>query len=167
MPFELERRWLPRDESWRKLVSTKNYLDITQGYIARENNNAVRIRISTNKSKSESTLCVKGAMTEKGAPEFEYPVKPKDGKALLKLCGNKFLIKRRWFVMVDSLKYEIDEFRGSLEPLVIIELEIKHRNTIVITPTWVGEEVTGQFNYNNAHLVEFGLPNKTNYGEAP
>lgn len=156
MPFELERRWLPRNDSWRKL--TTGYVDITQGYIAREDGNAVRIRISTNDQISESVLCVKGPLTEKGAPEFEVPVKLSYGKGLLKLCGKRFLIKRRWFVVVDNLQYEIDEFRGGLAPLVIIELELKHRHIIFVPPPWVGEEITGKPYFNNAHLVELGIP---------
>lgn len=160
MPFELERRWLPKDESWRKYTTPTGFIDITQGYIAREDGNAVRIRISTTKKKTEAILCVKGKLTEKGAPEYEVLVKPSFGRGLLQLCGKRFLIKRRRFIVSDGLKYEVDEFRGELAPLVIIELELKHRDTIVIPPKWVGKEVTGKPHFNNAHLVEHGIPKK-------
>ena len=168
MPLEIERRWLPNGEAWRKLVTTENYLDITQGYIARETGNAVRIRLCNNAQIYKATLCIKGVATREGVPEYEYQIKDREeALALLRLCGKRVLQKRRWFVMVDGLKFEVDEFRDWLYPLVLIELELQHKDSIVIPPLWVGEEVTGLMQYNNAHLVEFGPPSNIKYVEAP
>jgi len=156
MSFEIERRWLPANEGWRQF--TTSFIDITQGYIASEEGNVARIRRSATAAETETVLCIKGSATAEGTPEFEFPIEESVGEALLQLCGQRFLKKRRWYVVQEDFVFEVDEFQGTLSPLVIIELELENFDVEVTLPPWVGEEVTGRAEYNNVALVKFGIP---------
>jgi len=48
--------------------------------------------------------------------------------------------------------FEVDEFYGSNEGLVIAEVELRQENEPFERPEWLGEEVTGDVRYYNSYL---------------
>ena len=50
--------------------------------------------------------------------------------------------------------FEVDEFYGENEGLVMAEVELKDENENFIKPAWLGEEVTGDVKYYNSMLMK-------------
>ena len=49
--------------------------------------------------------------------------------------------------------WEIDEFHGVNEGLVVAEVELEDADQVIRTPEWIGDEVTGDPRYYNANLI--------------
>lgn len=156
MGIEIERRFLPHFSDWKELATRSIF--IKQGYIAREENNVVRIRIEDDGSDKKATLCVKGPPKNGRTPEFEYRVPITHGQALMNLCGKRVLTKRRYYIQHEQYLFEVDKFLGPLESLVVIEVELPTPKHKIMLPHWVGKEVTTDRRYTNASLVEHGIP---------
>ncbi len=91
MGLEIERKYLPRTA--HKLFLPRECQLITQGYLAREAGNAVRIRITEADGLKSAVLCIKGKSTDLATPEFEYAVPLVDAAELLRLCGTRVLTR--------------------------------------------------------------------------
>lgn len=120
----------------------RNGVEIEQGYLCL--NPEIRVRIKGEKSfltiKSEGTLVRK---------EFEYSIPSDDAKALLDMCDAK-VEKRRYSVG----RFEIDVFKGKLEGLVLLEVEVSKEDDAVTLPEgFVGVEVTADERFLNRHLA--------------
>jgi Uncharacterized protein conserved in bacteria len=50
--------------------------------------------------------------------------------------------------------WEVDEFHGPNEGLVVAEIELEDEKDAVPLPEWIGEEVTADPKYLNANLVK-------------
>jgi adenylate cyclase len=81
-----------------------------------------------------------------------------------------FLVLRRSSYGVEKTRYQIDYagqkielniFRGSLEGLVLAEVEFasRERSEEFKPPDWLGEEVTEDPRYKNQSLAQKGAPN--------
>jgi adenylate cyclase len=156
MAFEIERKYLP--SGTHRIPLPRECHLITQGYLAREGGNAVRIRTTDADGLKTAVLCVKGSGTNHGTPEFEYHVPLVDAEELLHLCGKRVLTKRRYHVETLDHLFEVDEFLGSLKGLWVIELELATPKQKQFLPHWVGKEITKDPRYFNARLVESGIP---------
>ena len=53
----------------------------------------------------------------------------------------------------DGLIWEVDEFLGDNQGLVVAEVELDREDRPFTKPAWVGEEVTHDPRYYNASLV--------------
>jgi len=155
MGTEIERKFLPYLNDWRQLIQSSSL--IKQGYIAREGGNIVRIRLEEGLDFKKATVCIKGTPLHGATPEFEYEASLGDGETLFQLCENRILTKRRYLVPHEHHLFEIDEFLGTLLPLVIIEVELTENQEIIL-PNWVGTEVSNDRRYTNASLVDCGIP---------
>lgn len=157
MGIEIERKFLPRNDDWRKLVNRT--IDIQQGYLAEDNGTILRIRI-VNVSGSESAqLCIKGKSINGSTPEYEYPINANEARELLeKLAKQPPLTKRRHIVSTHHHQFEIDEFGGHLAGLTLIEVELDFPEQSVTRPPWIGVEVTKFPEYYNAVLIKNGIP---------
>ena len=148
MALEIEKKFLLKNDSWRKDVTSS--CRITQGYIA-ASGVTVRVRISDN-----------GAfLTLKGRPdanfsrtEFEYPVPESDAKAMLaEFCGTRIVDKIRHFVPAgNGLIWEIDEYLALNTGLFTAEIELPSPDTAFDIPDWLGDDVTGDPTYTNGAL---------------
>ena len=125
---------------------------ICQGYISREKTGTVRVRITDDKA----YLTIKGkpAAGHFARYEWEKEIDMADAKELMKLCQGAIIDKTRWIIPAQEkgLKWEVDEFHGTKEGLVIAEIEIENEEQIVALPEFVGEEVTNDPKYNNANM---------------
>ena len=149
MASEIERKFLDTNDAWRKLVKNKKTLH--QGFLTRGADAAVvRVRIEDDK---RGWLTVKSAGSGLARDEYEYDIPIKDARMLLKLCGKHVIAKTRHLLPVDELTWEIDEFEGRHEGLIIAEVELPSSDHKLRLPPWVGREVTGKRKFSNVALA--------------
>ena len=149
MPLEIERKFLV-DGGFREL-SFKSYR-IVQGYLSTESGRTVRVRLRDDRG----FLTIKGAAKDGGFSRFEWEkeIPASEAGDLLKLCAGRVIDKTRYLVKgPDGHVFEVDEFHGANEGLVVAEVELKSEDEDFIRPDWLGEEVTGDRRYYNSMLL--------------
>ena len=149
MAIEIERKFLVTSTAYKK--AAYNFYDMVQGYIAHEKGNSVRVRITN----TEAVMTIKGPSDSKGMSRYEWnhQIPVEDAKELLKLSQGGVIEKRRYLVHSGPHVFEIDEFYGDNEGLVIAEVELQSENKTFEKPSFVGKEVTGDRRYYNAYLT--------------
>ena len=127
---------------------------IVQGYICSERGRTVRIRIRDEKA----YLTIKGPSDKKGMSryEFEREIPMDDAKEMLKLCVGGVVDKRRYLVpSPDGIHtFEVDEFYGDNEGLVMAEVELHREDEPYATLPFIGKEVTGDVRFYNTNLMK-------------
>ena len=99
-------------------------------------------------------MTIKGKNEGISRLEFEYDIPIADAKALINLCEKPLIDKIRNLVKVGSHTWEIDEFAGANEGLVLAEVEIESEDSHVDLPSWIGEEVSHDSRYYNSNLFK-------------
>lgn len=150
MAIEIERKFLVTGTSWQGAEPTY----YSQGYLNRDKYRTVRVRIAGD----SGFLTIKGLTTGASRVEYEYPIPLTDAKAMLELCDGSVVEKNRRVIEHAGLNWEIDEFLGDNEGLVIAEVELDAEHQKIELPPWVGDEVTGDARYFNSNLS--GTPYK-------
>jgi adenylate cyclase len=146
--IEIERKFLLKSDGWRRFGETKFY---QQGYLLIDKSKTIRVRTIDD----QGFLTVKGASVGISRSEFEYEIPIEDAKLILKtLCEQPLIEKYRTKIEINEITWEVDEFVGENDGLVIAEVELKDENQKIVLPDWVGEEVSGNPNYNNSYLVK-------------
>ena len=148
MGFEIERKFLLRDDGWRKLAASK--LTIRQAYLSSNGKNSIRVRIRNDET---ATLTVKSKPTSLRRLELEYPVPLLEAEAMMALRHGAVIEKLRYIVPWDDLQWEIDVFLGENAGLMIAEIELREENQLFRLPDWIGEEITGRPDFYNSSLV--------------
>ena len=145
---ETERKFLVLSNAF-KAQATETHR-IKQGYIARDNGNSVRVRIKDN----IGILTIKGPSADDiSRTEWEIEIPLADAEALLKLCHGGIIDKTRYIVPeVSGRVFEVDEFYGDNEGLVMAEIELDAPDQPFEKPEWLGQEVTGDRHYYNSYL---------------
>ncbi|KZL48403.1 adenylate cyclase [Nodularia spumigena CENA596] len=147
MAQEIERKYLLKEDSWRKIAQGSVYC---QGYIATKDKVTVRVRIVG----QQGYLTIKGPSVECSRLEFEYPIPVEDAQEMLNtLCQKPLIEKIRYKVEWDGLIWEIDEFDGLNKGLILAEVELSDPNQQISLPPWIGEEVSHDPRYFNSYLV--------------
>lgn len=146
MAKEIERTFLVDDDSFREMAVFTFH--ILQGYLNRDPERTVRIRIRND----SAFLTVKGKTVGFERDEFEYEIPLEDGLQMLKMCSGKILDKTRYIVPFEGYNWEVDEYHGELEGLIVTEVELPSVEAEVKLPPFVGKEVTGDPKYYNSQL---------------
>ena len=146
--IEIERKFLVKSEGFKEHAFAKN--EIAQGYLNSNAERTVRVRIKGN----QGFLTIKGKGNESGMTRFEWEkeIPVSEAKMLLELCENGVIRKVRFEVKLGNHIYEIDEFFGENEGLIIAEIELQSEDEAFEKPEWLGEEVTNNVKYYNSHL---------------
>jgi adenylate cyclase len=111
----------------------------------------VRVRLEDGRG----TVTIKGPARGAARAEFEYAIPAKDARELLRdLCEKPLIEKTRSRVRYAGLVWEIDEFAGDNEGLVVAEVELRRAGQKVALPPWTGKEVTRDPRYLNANLFK-------------
>ncbi|MBD2204645.1 CYTH domain-containing protein [Calothrix sp. FACHB-1219] len=148
MAAEIERKFLVKGDSWRKLAEGSRYV---QGYISTAKQATVRVRIVGN----QGYLTIKGATVQYSRSEFEYPIPVEDAQEMLDtLCDRPLIEKTRYKIPYGNLIWEIDEFEGVNKGLIIAEVELTDEKQQIELPDWIGEEVSDNPKYYNSNLVK-------------
>jgi CYTH domain-containing protein len=148
MPQEIERKFLVTDTSYRELATSSSH--IVQGYICSDKGRTVRIRIRDDKG----YLTIKGGSNAAGLSRYEWEqeIDVADAHDLLKLCEPGVIDKVRYLVPSGNHVFEVDEFAGENQGLVIAEVELAAEDEPYTKPAFIGQEVTGNRRYYNSHL---------------
>lgn len=146
MGIEIEHKYLVKNDSYRSMATSR--VRMVQGYLCREPQTTVRVRIKGGKG----YLTVKGITMGDTRQEFEYEVPLTDAEQMLRLCPGRVIEKVRWHVPFEGHLWEVDEFEGELTGLVTAEVELPDSQTRYAIPPFVGEDVTGDARYFNSAL---------------
>ncbi len=151
MALEIERKFLVTNESYRTMAFRSD--KIAQGYLCRQNGNSVRVRIRDGKG----ILTIKGPSLDGGLSRYEWEkeIPLQEAEELMLLCTDALIDKRRYLVKCGNHVYEVDEFYGDNQGLVVAEIELQDENEQFEKPSFLGEEVTGDKKYYNSHLTRF------------
>ena len=165
--MEIERKYLVTSDCYKELAVARYH--IRQGYISREKTGTVRVRITDDKA----YLTIKGkpAAGHFARYEWEKEIDVHDAEELMKLCQGTIIDKTRWIVpaetvdnlqltvdnlqlTVDNLQliWEVDEFHGKHEGLVVAEIELEYEEQVFEKPDFIGKEVTDDPRYYNANM---------------
>ena len=147
MPQEIERKFLVVGDFKAEAFFAER---ICQGYLSSVPERTVRVRVKGDRA----FLTVKGAGDVSGISRYEWEkeIEVKDAMELLQLCEPGKIEKVRYLVKVAEHVFEVDEFLGENEGLVMAEIELQSSDEKFSSPSWLGEEVTGDVRYYNAYL---------------
>jgi len=149
MGVEIERKYTLKNDNWRNNVSYNERM--VQGYLAGNDRASVRIRIIGDKA----NLNIKSATLGIYRQEYEYELPLADAEKMLNdLCEKPVIDKVRHYVMFDNKKWEIDEFSGENQGLIVAEIELDSEEEKITLPDWADKEVSGDPRYYNVSLVK-------------
>jgi adenylate cyclase len=148
MPREIERKFLLRTDEWRAAVARSAAM--RQGYLAGNDRASIRVRIAG----EAATLNIKSGGLAASRLEYEYAIPLDEGRELLTLCTRPLIEKTRHYVAIGALTWEIDEFHGANEGLIVAEIELDDEGQTFEAPSWLGREVTQHERYYNVRLVQ-------------
>lgn len=146
--IEIERKFLVTSHAFKNQAHSKTH--IVQGFLNTDKARTVRVRLKGDKG----VLTVKGPSTSDGLSRFEWEkdIDKTDAEALLKLCEKGVIDKIRYEIAVAQHIFEVDEFFGDNEGLIIAEVELNSKDEYFEKPDWLGEEVTGDIKYYNSQI---------------
>jgi CYTH domain-containing protein len=146
--IEIERKFLVTSHAFKNQAHSKTH--IVQGFLNTDKARTVRVRLKGDKG----VLTVKGPSTSDGLSRFEWEkdIDKTDAEALLKLCEKGVIDKMRYEIKVAQHIFEVDEFFGDNEGLIIAEVELNSKDEHFEKPDWLGEEVTGDIKYYNSQI---------------
>lgn len=149
MAQEIERKFLVKGDFKSESIKATR---ITQGYLSSVPERTVRVRIKGDKG----FITVKGIGNDSGASRFEWEkeIPTPEVEELLRLCEPGVIDKTRYLVKVGIHTFEVDEFYGENEGLVVAEVELNAEDEAFEKPAWLGNEVTGDPRYFNSMLMK-------------
>ena len=149
MGKEIERKFLVKGD-FKPFVSKQTR--IVQGYLSSVPERTVRVRIKGDKG----YITIKGIGNASGASRFEWEkeVPVNEIEELLKICEPGVIEKIRYLVKAGPHTFEVDEFHGDNQGLVLAEIELGTETEAFQKPAWLGEEVTGDTRYYNSMLMK-------------
>jgi CYTH domain-containing protein len=145
---EIERKFLVKSEAFKIEASAST--SISQGFLNADKVRTVRVRLTDDKA----FLTIKGETSRSGMSrlEWETEIPVEDAKTLLTLCEPGVIEKRRYYIQHGEHTFEVDEFYGENQGLIIAEVELQTEQDVIERPDWLGSEVTGEVKYYNAML---------------
>lgn len=149
MPLEIERKFRVTDDSYRRLATSASR--IAQGYICSGHGRTVRVRLRDDKG----YLTIKGPGAAGGMSRYEWEreIPLDEARELMKLCEPGAIDKTRYLVPWGRHVFEVDEFYGANQGLVMAEVELGAEDEPYERPPFLGEEVTGDVRYYNSYLT--------------
>ena len=149
MALEIERRFLIKNDNWKKFIKKKSFIE--QGYLSKSLDNwIIRIRFNGKDYK----IALKKHIESFTNFEFEYSIPRKDGETIMSNLSNT-IKKERFYLEVEKKSWIIDCFKEKNYPLEIAEIELSNEQEDLILPSFILKEITGLKHYSN-----FSLANK-------
>ena len=147
MKIEIERKFLLKNDSWRKHYSKK--MQLRQAYLFTSPDCSVRVRVSD----AEGWITIKGRTHNISRSEYEYLIPKADAESMLtEFAVENIIEKIRYFIDYKGSEWVIDEFFGSNRGLIVAEIELSSEDAIYEKPAWIGEEVSHDYRYYNSNL---------------
>lgn len=148
MGIEIERKFLVKKDKWAQVIKEERSL-FRQGYILSDPQKTIRVRLTD----TEAFLTIKGQTVGAARPEFEYSIQMDDARHMLDNFCISELSKIRYFIPYDGHTWEVDEFLGQNEGLIVAEIELGAEDEQFSLPEWVDKEVTAEKKYTNSNLA--------------
>ncbi|MEO1662072.1 MAG: CYTH domain-containing protein [Pseudomonadota bacterium] len=153
MPIEIERKFLVQGTSWRGMV--KNGQKLRQGYLHSDGRCSVRVRLDN----KQCSLTVKLGGSSLRRHEFKLPISQEEAENLIEAnVISNVIEKTRFVVNHNGNRWEIDEFHGPLDGLLLAEIELEDERTEFDVPEWIGHEVTDDPKFLNQNLAKLTAP---------
>lgn len=146
MGFEIEHKYLVKDDSYLTMETASYH--IRQGYLSRDPKRTVRVRTKNERA----FITVKGITRGDARHEFEYEIPLHDAEEMLSICIPPVIEKVRHIVPFAGNIWEVDEFKGDLNHVVIAEVELSSRGEKYSLPPFVGADITGDARYYNSNI---------------
>jgi len=147
MPVEIERKFLVDTIPSHQISRSKI---VKQGYMVNDEHQVVRVRSMDN----DHFLTIKSNSKGLSRLEFEYQIPKEDAMDMFEhLCGSGIIEKTRHYIETPNHTWEIDEFHGRNQGLVVAEIELESEDEQFDIPEWIGEEVSDDPRYYNMNLV--------------
>jgi len=147
MAIEIERKFLVDHEKWQALEKPEP-MHFRQGYIFSDEKKTIRIRVTD----AEAYITIKGSSAGFSRSEFEYTIPAADGVQLLDNFAVSELEKYRFNINYAGKLWEVDEFLGDNQGLLMAEIELDSEDEKFELPPWITTEVTGDKRYYNSFL---------------
>ena len=149
MAQEIERKFLVKGNFKPEVFKSTR---IMQGYLSSVPERTVRVRING----EQRFIKIKGKANHSGIRRYEWEkeIPLNEAEELLQLCEPGIINKTRYLVKAGEHTFEVDEFHGENEGLIMAEIELKTENENFIKPAWLDKEVTGDDRYYNAMLTK-------------
>ncbi len=147
MALETERKFLIYKDKWQ-IIGKPDKEFYRQGYLHTDDLKTIRVR----QAGSKGFLTIKAKTSGLARMEYEYEIPFEEAGQLLDTLAVSSLTKYRYKMPFGEHLWEVDEFLGDNEGLVIAEIELKSEAEEFLLPEWVGKEVTGDKKYYNASL---------------
>ncbi len=148
MAQEIEHKFLLANNQWRELV--ENSVVYRQGYLTSNQNSSIRVRVSD----KQAWLNIKSAIIGTQRQEYGYEIPLTDANEILDtLCIKPIIEKMRHFIKQGKHTWEIDEFFGENDGLIVAEIELSEVGEAFEKPIWLGDEVTYDVRYYNNNLA--------------
>ena len=146
--IEIERKFLVQSNAFKSEAFKQTR--IVQGFLSTDKKRTVRVRLKGD----IGFLTIKGESSKNGLSRFEWEkeIPINETESLLKLCKKGIIDKIRYEVKADKHTFEVDEFFGKNEGLIVAEVELNNETESFTKPQWLGEEVTGDAKYYNSQL---------------
>jgi adenylate cyclase len=149
MGFETERKFLIEKDLWYAVKKPAG-IDIQQAYLLNEPQKVIRIRVTYD----SGYITIKGPVVNMTRLEYEFPVPKHEALEIMNHFTRGAIIKTRYKIESAGKIWEVDEFWGDNEGLIIAEIELKSADEQFLKPSWIGEEVTSDPRYYNSYLSE-------------
>ncbi|MGJ5641640.1 CYTH domain-containing protein [Formosa sp. S-31] len=146
--IEIERKFLVNSPAFK--TEADKSTRVIQGFLNTDKARTVRVRVMG----EQGFITVKGISSKDGLSRFEWEKRicKTDAEALLDLCEEGVIDKIRYEINFDDKIFEVDEFFGANEGLIVAEIELSHEAESFVKPDWLGREVTGDVKYYNSQL---------------
>jgi len=159
MAIEIERKFLVTDNSWKQQAHA--LFRMKQGYLSQGGERSVRIRTNAN---GKAYLNIKSSTTGIRRLEYEYEIPLTDAEEILANIALKPVIdKTRYLVKIGGHTWEVDEFYGDNQGLVVAEIELSDEDESFERPAWLGKEVSADNRYYNMNLIQNPYCNWTEF----
>ena len=146
MAFEIERRFLIQNDSWKEFITKKIFIE--QGYLSKSLDDwIIRIRFTG----KDFRIALKKHIKSFTNFEFGYSIPRKDGETIMSNLSST-IQKERFFLEVEKQFWIIDCFKGKNYPLEIAEIEMSREEEDLILPSFISKEITGMTHYSNFSL---------------
>jgi adenylate cyclase len=145
--LEIERKFLVDKQKWAMLAKPAG-LSYIQGYLSMDEDKVIRVRIAGD----HGFLTIKGNSKTFSHPEYEYEIPREDASDMIGQFTPSVVEKVRVRIRSGNHVWEVDEFHGANEGLLMAEIELESMGEAFEKPDWLGEEVTGDKRYYNAWL---------------
>jgi adenylate cyclase len=147
MGVEIERKFLVDKAKWQQVVKPTG-THYRQGYLLDDDKRTIRVR-TTDK---QGFLTIKGITTGITRKEYEYKIPVEDGIEMLDAFAESEVEKIRYNIAFEGKLWEVDEFHGDNEGLLMAEIELQNEDETFTKPEWITTEVSDDGRYYNSNL---------------